>query len=73
MQIQHAAIILVLRVLDASKNSSVIVNISEEAPIKVTLIKRDRMSHVKGGCNSCSLANFVVVKWSSRNWGNEET
>lgn len=48
--------------LDVLKNSGVvIVNSSEEARIKVTLIKCDKMSHVKGRRNSCSLANFVGV------------
>ncbi len=49
-------------VLDVLRNSGVIVNSSEEARIKVTLIKCDKMSHVKGRRNSCSLANFVGVE-----------
>lgn len=75
--IQHvstALIILDCRMLDVLKNSGVvIVNSSEEARIKVTLIKCDKMSHVKGRRNSCSLANFVGVEWSRRSGGNEET
>lgn len=51
-----------LCVLGVLKNAGAIVNSSEEAPIKVTLIKRDRLSHVKGCRNSCSLANFAVVE-----------
>lgn len=46
------------RTLDVFRNSAVIVNSSEEAPIKVTLIKCDKTSRVKGWRNSCSLANF---------------
>lgn len=48
--------------LDVLRNSGVNMNSSEEARIKVTLIKCDKMSHVKGCCNSCSLANFVGVE-----------
>lgn len=48
--------------LDVLTNPNVIVNSSEEARIKVTLIKCDKMLHVKGRHNSCSLANFVCVE-----------
>lgn len=52
---------------------TVIVNSSDEAHVKVTLIKGDKMLHVKRRRNSCSLANFVCVEWNRRSRGNEET
>lgn len=48
--------------LGVLRNSAVIVNSSGEPRIKVTLIKCDKMSLVKGRRNSCSLANFVGVE-----------
>lgn len=39
--------------------SGVIVNSSEETGVTVTLIKRDKTSHVKECRNSCSFVNFV--------------
>ena len=74
-KIQHVKATHYIRVvsLDVLRNSAVIVNNSEEACIKVTLIECDKMSHVTGRRNSCSLANFVGVEWSRRSGGNEET
>lgn len=69
----YVQMILDWSVWDVLTNSAVIVNSSEEACIKMTLIEHDRMSHVKGCRNSCSLANSVAVEWSRSNWGNEET
>lgn len=37
-----------------------------EAPVNVTLIKWDKMSHVKECRNSCSFANSGDVEWSRR-------
>lgn len=48
--------------LDVLRNSGVIVSRSEEARVKVTLIKCDKMLHVTGRRNSCSLAHFVGVE-----------
>lgn len=44
------------------RNSGGIVDSSEEAGVKVTLMKCDKMSRVKGRRNSCSLANFAGVE-----------
>lgn len=44
------------------RNSSVIVNNSKEARINVTLIKWDKVSHVKERRNSCSFASFVDME-----------
>ena len=46
----------------AKKTLALIVISSEEARIKVTLIRCDKMSHVKGHRNSCSLTNFAGVE-----------
>lgn len=43
-------------------SETAIVNSSDEARVKVTLIKGDKMSHVKRRRNSCSLANFVCIE-----------
>lgn len=50
----------------------VIVNTSEEDHIKVSVIKCDKMSHVKGRHNSCSLTNFVGMEWKRCGGGNVE-
>lgn len=54
--------ILAQRKPSVLRNSVVIVNSSEEEPIKVTLIKCDNLSHLKGSRNSCSLTNCWCEK-----------